>query len=316
MQCPFIKETKVRFCGASPHRKILQETAIHEEDQRCSSLSYLQCPVAQEHLTDQTRDAQCPFLQESLAQYCASAPLMKFIPHSDAVTRCNCSAHNYCHLYRERAYPDPRAHCPLLEEEIPVPEGRGYAHNHMWFDVGENRCVHIGVDGFLARVLGEVEEITFVPGPGHRRPTVILSVGGVDLPLTFPRRLEVTGTNVVLRARPETMLTDPYGSGWLFAVHDSQPDVAWTDEGGWPPGMRQGIVDKGESPGELRYGDAALQWMRAETDRMSQWVHDLSEQQQSAGELVTTDGGGFCHGLARTLARDELHGLWNQFFDH
>jgi glycine cleavage system H lipoate-binding protein len=296
MKCPFLQEATVRFCGASAYRKMIRQEVIHQEDQCCSSPSYFEeCVLARERLRERPPAAECPLLQEAQVQFCSSASITKFIPYTDALTRCACDAHRYCELYRARAHPT----APAQADEIPLPAKLGYSYNHMWFDVGDSRCVHVGVDGFLARVLGAVEEVNFLSGPDRCRPTAILTVAGVDLSLTFPSRLAVTGSNVVLRARPETLLQDPYGAGWLFEALDERDDISCGVDEEWAG---------------LMYGEAARQWMRSENERMSQWVHSLHSRRQIQEESLAADGGGFTSGLAQSLNREELLGLWDQFF--
>ena len=49
-----------------------------------------------------------------------------------------------------------------LVDGIPVPLNLAYAPNHMWLDVGDDGCRHVGIDAFLARIIGTVDAISFV----------------------------------------------------------------------------------------------------------------------------------------------------------
>jgi glycine cleavage system H protein len=300
MKCPFAKEAAVRFCGVSPFRKMVQRSAIHEEDQRCSTPEYASCPAAQKHLAGRTDQPRCPFLRESVVQYCGAAPVTKFIPSSEGSSRCNNDAHRYCHHYLQRARPARRQGRELQNEEIAMPEGLAFARNHMWLDAGEDGSIHVGVDAFLARVLGEVERVNLVPrNGGQRGPSAVLTVAGADLFLTFPCRMSIAESNVVLRSRPETVLNDPYGAGWLFRARRPQD----CEEGA--------AVDCSSA---LLRGKEATQWMEREVAGLSTWVHELHARRHRAGESLTADGGVFCPGLTQYLSREELQVLFSRFF--
>ena len=114
---------------------------------------------------------RCPFLQESLCQYCSAASVVKYVPYSDAsVTRCGTSAHRYCDLLLTMQNPRLLTPHDVIAPEIDSNEEDSsgywlvdgtqtvgwlfYSSNHMWADVDEDRICHIGVDAFLAEVLG------------------------------------------------------------------------------------------------------------------------------------------------------------------
>jgi ADP-ribose pyrophosphatase YjhB (NUDIX family)/glycine cleavage system H lipoate-binding protein len=304
MKCPFLKEAKVRFCEGSPFRKMVRCSSIHEDDQKCSSPAYVNCPAARERLGGRQGLPSCPFLRESRVQYCAAAPVAKYIPYSDdGIARCSGDAHRYCELYLRRAQPQgqvgrrPGQHAGA--EGIPVPERLAYTRNHMWIDVGQDGSCHVGVDAFLARVLGEVERVTFVSPRGRVRPAAVLRVHGVDLSLTFPCRMNVTGTNALLRMHPEMALDDPYGAGWLFeGTHPESGNGSNSDDRG--PLLLHGGEVKG--------------WMHAEVDNMSSLVHELHSGHGHEGQALMADGGVFCPNLAQHLEREELLHLFNCFF--
>ena len=49
---------------------------------------------------------RCPYLREALVQYCEAAPVVQFIPYSDALlSRCQSGGHRLCDLYLSRAEP-------------------------------------------------------------------------------------------------------------------------------------------------------------------------------------------------------------------
>lgn len=336
MRCPFLEESSVLSCRVAPFRKLIPGSLIHEDDQRCSSAAYVNCPAAQGHLGERRDEPHCPFLEVALVQYCKAAPVAKFIPYNDDLhSRCNSESHRYCQLYLELARPRgwvkqrnsgdgggrdacgeqrsrpaesiPRESVRPVSpspgtgpaEEIAVPPGLSYSRNHMWVDVAEDGSCHVGMDAFLARVLGRVEREIFVSQRGLQRPTVVLTVGDVDLSLTFPNRVNIMSFNTLLRSTPDVMAQDPYGSGWFFEGTD--------------PGYGDGSSLCGPGSGLLSGGEATT-WMRQETDRMSGFVHELLSRRCHQGEMLMADGGVFSSNLAQYLDREELLQLFNLFF--
>ena len=89
---------------------------------------------------------------------------------------------------------------------------------------------------------------------GLERPAAVLTVRDVDLTVSFPNPVFITGVNGALRADPARLARDPYGLGWLF-------EGIVRDRAAVPNGNPK-IAD-----GLLR-GDAATAWMRREGLRL------------------------------------------------
>ncbi len=305
MKCPFLKEERVCSCTLAPVRKQIPCAMIHEADEKCVSSAYERCDIARGHASFRAGLDRCPFLQESLAQYCEAAAVRRFIPlNGDAFSRCNRDAHRYCDTYLQRVHPcrppAPTGDGPPSPggDEIPVPERLAFSRNHMWLDVAADGSFHVGVDAFLARVLGCIERGSFVFERGLHHPTVVLTVQQVDLPLAFPQPLQVTACNTLLRRHPEALTEDPYGRGWLFEGY----------------GPEEGRESPGPTLDGLLEGAEAVAWMRREVERMTGFVHDLLARRSSSGEVLVADGGVFGPGLAAHLQRRDLLRLYGLFF--
>jgi hypothetical protein len=155
---------------------------------------------------------------------------------------------------------------------------------------GTGAC-HIGIDGFLARALSKVDQISFVTMNGVHQPSVVLSVCGVDWALVFPNRLMITQVNTYLRHATDRLINDPYGAGWLFE--------------GWPV-----PTAKPEGTGVLNgliRGEQAYPWIRSEVDRLADFVHHLDP-------ATMNDGGSPSDDFIRHLSRDEVLRLFHSFF--
>jgi len=168
-----------------------------------------------------------------------------------------------------------------------VPRDLWYSANHLWLHTDGGAC-HIGIDGFLAHVLAKVEQISFITAGGVHQPGAVLTVGGVDWALVFPKRLMITSVNNYLRHAPERLIADPYGTGWLFE--------------GWPVPSETGGIESG-----LISGEQAYPWMRSELDRIADFVHHLDP-------VTLNDGGTPSDGFIEHLSRDEVLRLLHEFF--
>ena len=294
MNCPFLKEQRVKFCGVSAFRKMILLDTADTAHEVCSGPSYPKCSVFPKtgsglRGTLPFQSVSCPSLHESLVQYCAASAFQKFVPASEPrLLRCGRPAFTYCDLYRATLTPDTR----VLSSDAPfspdVPSHLSYARNHMWFDQVAARQCQIGLDTFLARVTGTVDQLTFLTVSGLCRPTVVLTVKGVDLRLAFPARILITAANLYLRADPARLTADPFGSGWLF---EGEPE---------------------DVQGELTPGTEAGCWVNQERGRLAAWVRERVKQNGRA-EAPRPDKDADL-ALLNCLPREDLLSLFDEFF--
>ena len=303
MRCPFLKEAQVKSCQASVYRKMIRTNPGQEGGEYCSSPAHVDCAAARSHTGELPDPGRCPHLQEALVQYCAAAPVPKYVPFSESsLSRCGSDTHRYCQQYLALASPGggSPATAPASGdrdadvEGIEVSAGLAYSRNHLWLDVGGDGSCHVGADAFLAHVLGSVDRLVFVTLRGTKRPAAVLTVHGVDLNLVFPNPIRITGTNQALHTYPDRLVSDPYGTGWLFEGFQAGGATSSTDS--------------------LLRGSQAVLWMREEVSRLDHAVHDLASRPGADGTCLMADGGGFAGGLPRYLAREEALRLFSSFF--
>lgn len=298
MNCPFLKETRVRSCTAAPMRMLIVEEQNTSPAEVCGTAAFKDCTAFRERAIE-CEDAQCPFLDTQLVQFCSVAPVKKFIPYSESmISRCGGNSYQYCSLYLALAQPGythrtSGDHRDPVVEGIRVPQRLHFAPNHMWLNVEENGSCHIGVDGFLARLLGGIQRIGFLATKGVRQPGVALTVEGMTWPLLFPNEMLISGANLYLRSDPVRLAADPYGSGWLF-------------EGWESPGhlVREGLVT----------GPQAVEWMSQEMERLTEFAHGCSSREQDGLGAVLNDGGAADAELVKQIGTDDLVRLLNDFF--
>ncbi|HXY41829.1 MAG TPA: hypothetical protein VEQ10_19295 [Vicinamibacteria bacterium] len=101
MRCPFLREEQVKSCQAAPFRKSLARASVRSDLERCSSPAHVDCRVAPRSHEAHPSPEHCPFLKESLVQFCALTPLPIYVPWSDSPElRCAHSGHRSCELFR------------------------------------------------------------------------------------------------------------------------------------------------------------------------------------------------------------------------
>lgn len=310
MRCPFLREAQVKFCQASPFKKMIVRTLGPPNHERCSSPDYVNCPAARQrqHHEEFPSQTHCPFLTESLVQYCSAASVTKFIPYSESeLSRCVNENHRYCELYMALANPPVHGTAPESSaaknvaqiDGMEIPEHLSYSANHFWLDTSEDGYYHVGIDAFLAKVLGSVDSLSFVTSKGVNRPAAVLTVHGADLQMVFPNSMLIERPNNYLRTHPEKLTSHPYTLGWLF-------------EGSLP----KAPAAKNEAPvnaGLIREKDI-MPWMKQEMHRLSTFVHEQLAHHELQGQPLMADGGAFCDGLMQHLNRDDILHLFNEFF--
>ena len=160
MRCPFLREEQVKSCQVAPFRKSLARSSATGEGERCTSADHRSCPALRESHEAHPDASRCPFLRESLVQFCAASPRPTYVPWSESPDlRCAHDGHRFCELFlraagasaRGPALPtaDPDASATADVDGVPVPGWLYYADNHLWLDVGDDGLCHVGVDAFL-----------------------------------------------------------------------------------------------------------------------------------------------------------------------
>lgn len=272
MACPFLKEGRARYCHAAPIRKLILDGPGVAGGGKCASPEYRQCDLASKDAAQQDR---CPHLEEIRVQYCGVSPVTKLVPFSDSeLSSCTSDSYRYCDSY-----------LPLSRPHASSPMGSLlYAVNHFWLDAEESGLCHIGIDGFFSDVAGSVEGVTFATPHGTHCPAVVLTIHGVEWPMSFPNPLIIAKVNSRLRNDPARLAIDPYGAGWLFEGYEI------------PGRTRAGLVS----------GKQATAWQNEERERLAREIHDA--------HAPGADGGAPVRGVAQLLSRPDMVCLFQHFF--
>lgn len=286
MQCPFLKDTRVRWCRAAGIRKPIPEAFSDDAACRCLDERFRQCRWAP---SDAAQVAPpCPHLESALVQYCEAAPLTRFVPFSEPLlTRCGTDAHKYCDFYLDvlRA-----ARPPLRDHELAAPGDLHYTRNHWWVDLGEDGLCHLGIDAFLARLLADVDRAGAVVPRGDACPAVVFTCRNADFTATFPAPVRIEAVNPHLRISPRAMLREPYTAGWLF-------------RGRATPAQLEALQEVLIRPEEARRA------MEEDARRVNEMIQSL----RPAGAAAMADGGLFEAGLLAMLEPGEAQRMFHEF---
>jgi glycine cleavage system H lipoate-binding protein len=280
MTCPFLNEAQVKYCRTAALRMLIPRAQNGAAAGKCVSPSHTTCPAFRAHPVDGS-GATCPYLEESLMQYCSAAPVTKLVPYSESLlSRCGNDTFRYCELYLGMAHPGLPADAV---DGVGVPGWLRYSANHMWLDITDDGACHVGIDALLARALGKVDTVTYVWLKGRHRPAAVFTIEGVELELVFPNPLLLTNCNLYVRAKPSRVSAQPYTAGWLFEGV-TEPDTA----------------------ANLLEGAAAQAWMDDEQRRMNDLLQRLTG--------VAADGGLPRPGILCRLEREHRLTLFHEFF--
>ena len=155
-----------------------------------------------------------------------------------------------------------------------TPESVSYHPGHSWLVRERKTLVRVGADEFAAALAGKIENIE-LPKPGQwiRQGQKVLSFvrNGEKTEMVSPTEGEVMEVNAEVLANPALVRQDPYGKGWLMAIH--VPDEENTSRNLIPKGL-------------------VHQWMREAVER-------LYARQPALAGAVAADGG---HGVEDLLA--------------
>jgi glycine cleavage system H lipoate-binding protein len=306
MRCPFLREEQVKSCEAAPFRMSVARSASAAVAERCSSPGYTDCAVAPPLREAHPFPSRCPFLRESLVQFCAATPRPAYVPWSASPElRCAHDGHRFCESYLALAGARRGPARPGLEDGdvhevcgVPMPGWLHYAPNHLWLDPGDDGLWHVGVDAFLVQALGRVDRLAYLTVKGTAQPAVVLTARGVDLTLVLGRARPIVLANTRLRASLGRLAADPYGLGWLFALRAPAEPLVRPEA---PP-----------PAAGLRHGQAARDWMGGEVRRLTRLVH--ARLASAGGGRLAADGGRFVPGLLAHLDREEILRLFASFF--
>lgn len=112
---------------------------------------------------------------------------------------------------------------------VTYPDDRLYTKGHTWLRSagGSEDPMRFGIDAFAALFVGTTRHLRWRPVPnpiGAGQTICVLELGDGDMPLGMPVPGSVVRWNEAVRERPESLVEDPYGEGWIVELHAHSRD--------------------------------------------------------------------------------------------
>ncbi len=173
-------------------------------------------------------------------------------------------------------------------QAIGLPAGIALAANHTWLREDQHGVWTVGLDEFLTRLTGAVQDI-LLPRTGvsvtPAAAGVTIRDGAKRLALAIPVHGRVVEVNEAVLRNPALARKDPYGAGWLLRIRPERTSIATL---------------------KSRQGKDASEWLRTQADLARQFFVDRIPQPAYATML---DGGELADGILKTMDAE----LWNEF---
>lgn len=178
---------------------------------------------------------------------------------------------------------------PAYVEGFLVPDQMSYHPGHAWAMRERRNLVRVGVDEFAAALIGRAEKIE-LPKPGQwirqGQKTWSFFRAGEKTEMVSPTEGEVVEINSEVLADPSLLRKDPYGRGWLVALH--VPDEENTARNMVPKGL-------------------VRNWMRESVER-------LYARQPGLAGAVAADGGRPAEDLLAGMPQLDWKEVTSDFF--
>jgi len=149
--------------------------------------------------------------------------------------------------------------------EFNVPAGVFVSPSHSWVSLALNGMVRVGIDDFTHKTLGRIDSVE-LPGKGRMikkgSPLFSIQQGNLSLSVPSPVSGKVTDVNVQLLDNPELIKIKPYELGWICRIEPSKLT---------------------EDLKEMKVGEDAVAWYRAEIERFSKMKKDIAQENADAG---------------------------------
>jgi len=165
-----------------------------------------------------------------------------------------------------------------------------YYFGHSWVNIENFRRVRIGIDDFISKIMGRVDDINLPPvGAVMKRAEIgcILARKDKKAPMQSPMSGTVYEVNDKVKKNPELIHNDPYHEGWLYILDSEnlKPELAG-----------------------LYFGRECFQWMEKECQNLYKLMGPRYEQlSATGGELVDDIFGEFPEISWNLLLRTFFH---------
>lgn len=190
-----------------------------------------------------------------------------------------------------RPQPSPPLTAPKMERSLgmAIPQGYCFHPGHTWASKEGFDAARIGLDGFAANLIGQIDRIEMV---GENRwvrqgqKVMTIHCGDTAIDLVSPIEGVITAINRDAIEDPKIVVRDPYQKGWIALV--KSPDLTVNQK-------------------NLVQGSMVAPWLQNSVTRLASMVP------QMAGAMAA-DGGLPVAGLLRRLEPEVRKILLTEFF--
>ncbi|HWU39621.1 MAG TPA: glycine cleavage system protein H [Candidatus Acidoferrum sp.] len=162
----------------------------------------------------------------------------------------------------------------LQPSHFSLPGGLFFHRGHTWANLLYSGEVKVGLDDFLQRLLGRIDDIMLPPvGVTVRagEPFVTIRQNGRTATLQAPLNGEVCAVNGELAKNPNLLKRDPYTGGWFVALR--------------PTALAADLS-------RMNVGGDAFGWLQREVTRFQRFLADsLRTERHPLVGLTAADGG-------------------------
>lgn len=179
----------------------------------------------------------------------------------------------------------------LTFDILKIPKGIFYSRNHTWTFLEKSGLAEVGLDDFLAHLVGNVK-LNFLKNEGEQIRkgdllTEIVSAGKI-LRVYSPISGNITDVNRKLAFGSEQIENNPYKDGWLFVMQPSN----WETESG-----------------ACLIGDKAGSWFDNEIARLKDFLATNLAKNSPEASVVFQEGGELRDNLLAEMPPE----VWNDF---
>ncbi len=180
----------------------------------------------------------------------------------------------------------------LQPNHFSLPGGLFFHRGHTWTNLLFSGQVKVGLDDFLQRLLGHIDDIGLPPVGATVKagePFVTIRQGGRTTTLRAPMGGEVCAVNSELVKTPNLLRRDPYTRGWLVALRPT---------------------DLAADLSRMKVGGDAMGWLATEVARFQKFLSDIVRaEHRSLIGLTAADGGVHVDGLLEHVDEE----TWRRF---
>lgn len=173
-----------------------------------------------------------------------------------------------------------------------APFGLFFDSAHSWVKMLSDGTLRVGIDDFVAEAFGKVDSVE-IPESGTKiergQTLVTLKIGEAKIEIPSPVSGEVATQNDIVEQNPNTMMSDPYGLGWVLSVRPQ---------------------DHKEAIKPLHVGNGAKGYLRQEVAKLADF---FAAKVSNDAMPVMADGGLPQRGAVAKLEENELESFSAEF---